>query len=217
MGKVVSTGTEPPPELNWPNFRWRVGIWLTIASTVLTFILFVFPELSQGKFDRERISLAVAVALLPFVIVSAFPWLFKAGRIVGARAKLYPRLICIWKAQNRDLTEVRGAIAEFVQRSIEARTFDIDRACFTKGRLYVLVARKSGHEMVVGDTFEVVDREDNMSMGQFKVTEVRGNVYYAYGISHVDPNWLGYVQERGEVGVVPNIVAIQIAQGGQNG
>lgn len=80
-----------------------------------------------------------------------------------------------------------------------------------------MVTRKSGHEMALGDNFEIVDRKDNMPMGQFQVTEVRDKVYYAYGISHVDPIWLGYVQERGEIGVMPNIVAIHIPKGGQNG
>lgn len=216
MSKAASTDKEPLPELNWPEFKWRVGTWLTIASTLLSFAIFIFPSLSQNQFDGQRIPVAVLVALLPFLLVSAFPWLLKVGQVAAVRAKLYPRLMGMWRTQGRDLAEIKGAMAEFVQHSVRACIFDVERASYTKGRLYVLVARQTGHEMAVGDDLEVIDREDNVSMGQFQVTEVREKVYYACGISYVDPVWLGYVQERGEIGVMPNIVAIHIPKGGQN-
>jgi hypothetical protein len=68
--------------------------------------------------------------------------------------------------------------------------------------------------MIIEDRVEIIDTEDGMSMGQFKVTEIRTDVYYAEEIGHIDPVWSGYIRGKGETEVIPHMIAMHIPRGG---
>lgn len=207
------SATELPKIFNWPKFQWRMGLLFTIASFLLTSILLIFPNLSEGRFSCYRIFLIVFMIVGPFIIISVLPWLFKVVLTITKRVDYYPALLEISKTQQQDLTNMRNAIAELLQNIPKSITFEIKRASFTNGKLYILL-RKSDGNMIIGDRVEIIDTEDGMSMGQFKVTEIRMDVYYAEEIGHIDPVWSGYIREKGETEVIPHMKAIYIPRGG---
>lgn len=205
------------PELNWPKFQWNVTKWLTIASFLIGALLLIFPGWSEGKFDEYRILVAVLIIMSPFLLFTAFPWICKVSTVTARRLRCYPKLLETSKGQGRDLKAMNKMIVDFIQNHINSNSFEIVRSAFTNEKLYILLARQSGKEMVVGNIVEVLHKKDNMLMGRFKVTELREKVYYAEGISHVDPLWLGYVRKQGEIQIQPHMIAIHVPNGGQNG
>jgi hypothetical protein len=205
------------PNLTWPRFHWRLSSWLTIVSVLLAAIFLLFPSISEGKSIIERILLGVIIALSPLILFSLVPWLYASGIVIVGRIRYYPKLSELLKIEQRDLTEIRNVMAELVQKLFKANTFEIQKAAFTNGKLYIILRKKTNSGLDIGDSVEVIDDKDGMSMGQFVVTEIRDEVYYAEGISHVDRLWLGYVREKGEITVIPHMVAIHIPHGGQNG
>lgn len=216
------------PELWWPKFKWHFNVWQTIVLAWLAYVLSVFPGMMEGRSAGYRVLVGVLIFLSVFLLIMTIQWLFTAGRTIVRRVIFYPKLMETYNVERRDLTEINEALTEsntelhktgvyLLQNHFNARSFEIRKAAFTKGRIYILLARKSGYKMVVGDIVDVIDQEDNRFMGRFKVIELRENDYYAVGTGKIDGLWSGYVREQGETEVMPRMVAICIFEGGYNG
>lgn len=217
-GKQARQGTDLGglmQELRWPKFRWRVrvAVWLTIVSAVITSVIFLCPDLSAGRSVGYRVLLWILIIFSTFLLV-AIPWFFTAGRTIVERVRWHPKLLETYNGERHELADMQKIVVDIVQNHIFARSFEIRKAAFTKGRLCILLARRSGYEMAAGYMVDVIDQEDNKFMGKFKVTELHENAYYAEEISNIDPVWLGYVRQQGETEVIPHMVAICIHKGG---
>lgn len=202
------------PELNWPKLRWRVTRNLTIVMGLLAIILFIFPSLTEEKSNEYRILVAVLIILIPFIFFTAIPWSYEAMRVTIRRVRRYPRLLGISKGEWSALTKLQKSMAEYLMNQIKHHGFEIELVAFRKGKLYILIAKQSATDLNMGDVFEVIDYVDPKPMGQFKVTEIRDELYYAEGINRVDKLWMGYVQKYGETKCNPDMVAIHIPEGG---
>lgn len=198
------------PELGWPKFWWRVAMWVAIVSLVLSLILFIFPNLSEGMSIRERLLLAGLILAGPFVVISAIPWLFKAAVVVVRRVQHCPTLFNLAEAKERDLTEARDIVKALVRAGIGISGFGIRKAAFFKGRLTISLRGDAGSELAVGDKIRVIDSRDGILMGVFEVTAITQDGCYAVDVSDLDPLWLGHVRGLGETEVTPDLVAIHV-------
>ncbi len=214
--KKTSEG-EVASELTWPKFSWNVTKWFTIGSFVIGALLLIFPDWSEGKFDEYRILAAVLIIMSPFLLFTAFPWILQAGFVTIKRVRRYTKLLEAYNAESSKLTELQKTMVAYLQNQINYNKYEIRLAAFKDGKLYILLPRHSVSRMALGDIAEVIDVRDSLPMGQFIVTEIRDEFYYAVGINHVDQVWLGYVRQQGETKFTPYLIAIHIPQGGKNG
>lgn len=204
-------------ELSWPKLHWRATTYFTVVSGLLTILLFAFPGLSEGRFDQYRILIAVLIIILPFILFTGIPWLYRAIPTIVKRVIYYTEIRRGYLETKKDFTELQKTMAEYLMNQIDCHKLEINLAGFKDGKIYLLLLRKSEVNVELGDIVEVIDSRDYMRMGQFKITEIRSEVYYAEEASHVDKLWLGYVKERGETKFSPNMTALHIPRGGNNG
>jgi len=204
-------------ELLWPKLHWRVTPYFTVASVLIAIILFAFPGLSEGRFDQYRIFIAVLIILFPFVFITGIPWLYRAVLTIAQRVIYYVEVRRVYLKTEKDYTEIQKTMVEYLVNQIECNEFEITLTGSKDGKIYILLLRKSEVNIKIGDIVEVIDKRDYMTMGQFEITEIRSEVYYAEGVSHVDKVWFGYVKERGETKFSPDMTALYIPRGGNDG
>lgn len=204
-------------ELSWPRLHWRATTYLTTVSVLLAIVLFAFPGLSEGTFDEYRILIAVLIILFPFILFTGIPWLYRAISTIVKRVIYYTEIRRGYLETKKDFTELQKTMVEYLMNQINCHKLEIDLAGFKDGKIYLLLLRKSEVNIKLGDIVEVIDSRDYMPMGQFRITEIRSEVYYAEEANHVDRLWLGYVKERGETKFLPNMTALRIPRGGNNG
>lgn len=204
-------------ELTWPKLHWRATTYVTIASGLIAILLFAFPELSEGRFNQYRILIAVLIIILPFILFTVIPWLYRAIPTIVKRVMCYKEIRRAYLETKRDFTELKITMVEYLTNLFDSRKLEINLAGFKNGKLFLLLLRKPEVNIELGDIVEVIDSRDYMPMGQFKITEVRNEVYYAEEASHVDKLWSGYVKEHGETKFSPNMTALYIPRGGSNG
>ena len=202
-------------ELSWPKPQWRVTRYLTIVSTLVAIVVFVIPGLSGGDFESRRIVIAVIVIVIPLVVSTGIPWLYRAIRVIVKRVSYYSEIRRIYLETRKDFMELQKAMAGYLMNQVGRDELEIQLAAFKNGKIFLLLSRKAEVNIELGDVVEVVDNRDYKSMGQFRITEIRGEVYYAEEVSHVDKLWLGYVKIRGETRFLPNMIAIRMP-GGEN-
>lgn len=203
-------------ELLWPKPQWRATTYLTMVSVLLAIVLFVIPGLSEGSFDRHRILIVVIIIVIPFVVFTGIPWLYKAIRTIVKRVTYYPEIQRVYLETKKDFMELHKAMTGYLISQIDCHKLDIQLAAFKDGKIYLILLRKAEVDIKLGDVVEVIDSRDYQSMGQFRITEIRSEVYYAEGVSHVDKLWLGYVKIHGETKFLPNMIALRIPRGENN-
>ena len=203
-------------ELSWPKLQWRATLYLTIVSVLLAIVLFVAPGLSEGRFDKNRILIGVIIIVIPFVVFTGIPWLYKAIRTIEKRIIYYPEIQRAYLETKKDFTEIHKAMTGYLMNQIGCHKLEIQLAAFKDGKIYLMLFRKSGVEIKLGDVVEVIDSRDYKSMGQFRITEIRSEAYYAEEASHVDKLWLGYVKMHGETRFLPNMIALRPPKGEDN-
>lgn len=202
-------------ELSWPKPQWRVTRYLTIVSTLLAIVVFVIPGLSGGDLESRRIVIAVIVIVIPVVVFTGIPWLYRAIRVIVKRVSYYSEIRRIHLETRKDFMELQKAMTGYLMNQVGRDELEIQLAAFKNGKIFLLLSRKAEVNIELGDVVEVVDNRDYKSMGQFRITEIRSEVYYAEEVSHVDKLWLGYVKIRGETRFLPNMIAIRMP-GGEN-
>jgi hypothetical protein len=203
-------------ELSWPKLQWRATLYFTIVSVLLAIVLFVAPWLSEGRFDKNRILIAVIIIVIPFVVFTGIPWLYKAIRTIVKRVIYYPEIQRVYLDTKKDFMELHKAMTGYLMNEIGCHKLEIQLAAFKDGKIFLILLRKAEVDIKLGDVVEVIDSRDYQSMGQFRITEIRSEVYYAEEARHVDKLWLGYVKIHGETKFLPNMIALHIPRGENN-
>jgi hypothetical protein len=193
-----------PPRLEKPQWQWLPRL-LELVPFLLGFVLLFFPTLIDSW---VRWPIGVVLMSAP-VSVPALIWLCKAGRVAFQRVRHYSCLYEYAQSTGADLTQAQRRIYGFLQRQVETRASEITGACHRDGKLYITLKKHRGRRLAKGDSLLVLDNEDGKLMGEFEVTEVRADEYYAVGVNAVDPVWLGRVRQQGETRMLPGMVAIQ--------
>jgi len=201
-----------PPDLKWPKLQWQPMMWLSLIPFALSFVVFFVPILAEERLKSQRILIGVVLLLMP-VIVPICTWLWRASRITYQRTINYSLLHdrALWYSE--ELFHARKDIFAILQSSLGGRLFEITRARYEQGLLYIALNKNKSTKLIEGNIVMVVHKFDGMSMGQFEVTEVRTNEYYAVGVRSIDPLWLTRMEQQGEISLIPNMAAIYLPRG----
>jgi hypothetical protein len=196
-------------ELEWPHLRLRFLKWLNLLSSVLGIIGFIFLNLNLSL----RIIIGIGIAISP-LFINISRWGFDAIRVLIRRVQIYPRL-------QKDLCELQNKFSElkdsfFRLAMKETKIYEIISAKIQRGSLFIALRSDQKNPLLNGQKIIVIDKSDQTYMGQFEVVEDFSGGYYARGMKDIDPVWFGYIHERGESRMIPNVVGISIPIGGKN-
>jgi hypothetical protein len=189
-----SNTVKPLPSLEYPKFRWRWEFWLTFIPYLFLFL-------------KPPLYIKVVLFLVPLVVPTLF-WLVHVTIVLVKRAKLYPKAYSSLHMMRGDLASLHRDFVETILQFNVSGILEITRVAYVKGNLYLTLSKPPRKILNIGDEVVVVDTQDAKLMGFFQITEFHARDCYAKGVKEVDKLWLGYVQLRGEVHTLPDMVAI---------
>ena len=133
------------------------------------------------------------------------------------QTKYFQNLYNYYQNVSSELEELKELFFHRFINSVEDKIHEIKAAKFQRGKLYIVLKNNSKLNLKEGNKIEVIDKRDLVYLGQFEITEVRNNEYFAIGVKNIDSVWKGYVRQEGETTIMPNIAAIYLPSGEYNG
>lgn len=197
------------PKIKWPRWAWRdSGWWLTVFGTVFAVIAYVQPSVSKHSF-LIRIGIAFGSFVLSPVLLLTADYILKACFAAVHRLRAYDDLHNVAERQAEQLEKAQEMNLKLSQELTSGRRFEIEKSLFYQDELYILLRKKRGARLEVGDMVGVIDAQDGGIMGVFEVSEVLSAGYRAKA-SYVDPVWLGFVHQNAaaEMPAPPNTIAL---------
>ncbi len=133
------------------------------------------------------------------------------------RARAY---VTIREAYNAILIEQeqsKSLIYALMRERENHRTLRIEYCYFYNERAFIALTRKKGFRVQVGNAFTVVDQENGLVMGDFVITDDKGDCYLAMSPQNIDAVWLGYIRQAGasRSEPPPSAVALFIESNGE--
>lgn len=195
-----------PAPLKWP--RWKYSFkWFTFIPYILGFFAFFVPDLE----NKYRIIIGIFLLLLP-VLTQTFLWIGKIIVTICKRTNYYPNLYNYYQNVISEFEELKELFYCKFINIIKDNILEIKGAKYQRGKLYIALQNNSKLNLKKSNKIVVFDKKDWIFLGQFEITEVRKSEYIALGIK-VDPVWQGYVRQKGETTIMPNITAIYLHSG----
>lgn len=207
-----------PQELAWPEFSLRRAEYIiSFIASIIGIISFSFPQIINSQWYKEYHTYGILLILPVFYYV--FKWFIFLIGIIIKRIKYYPQLFDQCNQLNKTNQELNQGIVELQKNFPNRIMLDLIRASVIENKLYLSIGKNDKATLAEEDTITVIDIKDSMLMGVFDIIQIRQDDYYALGKENsVDPLWLGYIRERNsEVSIFPNLIAIYIPKGDQNG
>lgn len=113
------------------------------------------------------------------------------------------------RSAEEKLPEMMAAVLSFGRSAQPERVFEIGRASYEGERVFIALRKGPGRALSAGTPLDVLHTEDGLVMGAFTVSEIRSEEYYAVGrVREVDPVWVGMLVERGEMTMLPHMIAV---------
>jgi hypothetical protein len=201
---------------DWPRWTWQGSSWwLTAVGAIVGLLVIAFPSLISHQL-WIRLTLALICCLLPtallLVIYSA-----KALVVGTSRLRSYDELYKKLERRSEELIQAQETILYLSQELTSSRRFEIDKVLDYANNLYIVLKKKRGAKLSVGNTLAVIDFSDGSVMGVFEVTEVRAKEYRAISTSFVNAVWLGFIRQSGraESAAPPHTAAILMVKEGE--
>ena len=211
MGKIRKATQElQPKELEWPRLKWQSEMWFALIPFVLGFIVFLFPNLSgDEKYIQLRFIIGIPLLFSPLLVPLTI-WGIRILNNAMLRIDEYPRIFALLVKVRSELRQLNQNFMDLVQSTSNQHRFEILKASVYEKQYFIVVKKTANPLLKTDDTLIVVDVADKKRMGNFQVTEERENEYYAQNIGNIDPVWSGYIRQRGEVTVNPNLTALYL-------
>ncbi len=194
-----------PKDCKWPAPKIHLHKELAVISSFLGLASFLITSRQDDL--KLRIGLSVVILVATYILIQAFLLVAKIIFVIYKRINYYPSLYNLYKNAHSRLREVEQEFVSYVSNSTKRYMFEIARTTYQGNQLYLSLKKKDTFNLNVNDVIIVIDKNDLYYMGQFKVTEIRTDIYYAVGTKHIDPVWLSFVMRKEEVEMTPNLVA----------
>ena len=202
-----------PSQHPWPRLHWRPELWFTFVGSLLAFVVFFWPSISDSQSPvSSRLLIGIPLLLAP-LLAPALLWLLATTRTVARRVRDYPRVHLAAVQELDDIDSLKSDVYAIALQRQEARALNILAATVVDGHLYLSLARTPDTLLAIDDPVAVIDQSDGLTMGMFKITQVREQDYYAVGTSGINPLWKGQVLQLGETTMFPNMVALAFREG----
>ena len=202
-----------PNEYSWSRIRWRTGFWLAFIPSILAFVVFFWPKITEQETPSGlRLLIGIPLVMAP-ILVPIFFWLIANIRTALNRIREFGNL---WEISNDRADEnelLKANFAKFVLEVTERQSHDLKGAKIQNSHVYISVTKGPKPKLTDDDQLWVIDITDLRLMGIFQVAQETASEYYAVSIGGIDPLWKGEIHQQGEVHMFPNMTAISISKG----
>ncbi|MBE7553222.1 MAG: hypothetical protein HS126_19300 [Anaerolineales bacterium] len=197
-------------DLSFPKWQWSFDRWEFILGTVLSIALpFIFnPSASL----LVNLIFVAGCVIITIILTPTFIWLLNRIKVSYRRIAYYPQLRENARQMVTSLEQASEQNSKLIQYILsQSPLFEIRRVFRENERIFLVLAKKRGSKLEVGDKLEVVDSEDYKPLGSCEVLEVRTDGYYTLA-THLDALWKGYIMSQNalEMPVSPYKVAVKI-------
>ena len=202
-----------PLRLNWPHIEWKFSKRVMVISYALAFIVFFFPLFAESdNYSQLRFFIGIPLLLSPGIVPVVY-WGFSIFKYIILRVTLYPKVYRLYIHAIRELALLNRGFIDLIKRTSENRYFEIKIASFYDRSYFISIQKRK--DLILKKNYKVVVSHisDNRIMGMFQVTDVRKDEYIANNIGMIDPVWAGYIRQRGEIHINPNLVATYLSEG----
>ena len=213
FGSDVFEVSSIPPPLPWPKIRWRWEFLLGLLPFLMGLVPLFIPDLSNAPiYQRYRIPIGVILLASPVAIPLAI-WLVKIFSTLIRRGTKYSLAIESAEMRDAQLMELKASFYNLLMQATPYDVFEISMASFYKGDLFVAVRSTDGKKLTEGKMLTIVDTNDAMILGVFKVVQIRADDYFAQAEGIVDPVLAGYIRQQQETAMLPHVVALSFRAG----
>ena len=192
-------------DFDWPMWKIRWFNWISIISLLFALTIFLMPQMNDENKSNYRVILVLSLLVGP-VLMQTFLWIAKVFLVIYKRIIIFPCLYSSYQNTQCRLLEVEQHFAHYALNNT-THMLEIVMISYHDKQLYLSLKKNSTLNLNKNDMITVIDKNDFYCMGQFKVTEIRTDVYYAVGTKLIDPVWLSFVMRKEEVEMTPNLVA----------
>lgn len=187
------------PRWHLPDSAW----WFTVWGGVAALITFLFVSFSSvGLFARIIIT-AFAFLIAPLG-VSIFSYGYKLLCYIRKRLSVYDDLYIDWLTLNERLSKANETVLSLGSSVERKNVLELKRVHFFRDKLHVFIKKRRGLSLEEGQLIVVIDISDGLTLGYFRVSEVRQSEYLAQQEDDsIDPLWLGFIKNTGESEMYP--------------
>ena len=187
---------QPPTKINWPIWNWPTSGWaFTVLGSLLGGLLLAFPTVTTLEV-RYRIVLLIILAILPVVVLACVHALNICSTFFR-RGTEYITLLGLIDEYSTELNNSNQIVSGFLAERQEKRSLTIDYCYFYEPNAIVVLHKKRGFSVDVGDILTVVDTDEGRLLGTIEITVVNSNGYTAKIIGDVDALWMGHIRNTG--------------------
>jgi hypothetical protein len=201
------------PTLDLPKIKWDSMMWLTVIPFLLSFLPFVFPKLlTDLSLTKLKFIIVIPLFLAP-LLVPLTCWILKTIIVINRRARIYPSLYLHSQNTSLEIEQLRKSYYDFTNTINKEKEFEIIKVGHEKNKLLIVVRKRKSPKIAKNDLLNVLHKKDGLLMGIFQVVEIKSKEFYAIGIRNIDPVWLGFVLQEGEVNINPYLAAVLFNKG----
>jgi hypothetical protein len=137
-------------------------------------------------------------------------YLYRVADVIYKRVRCYEYLHGLTEQKSEEIIRSRDTITNLLGELIETRSIEIEKVQYFKKHLGLLLKKRRGLNLEVGNEVRVIDMTDGSVMGVFEISEARRTHYIAKSSGSIDAVWLGYIHGTGdgESYAPPNTAAI---------
>lgn len=201
-----------------PKVEWKLNFWLTFIPYVTSFILFFFPQLiNLEEYKILRYILGALLLFTPF-LYQLIDWLVKLNKAIKNRVENYDYLIETLKQSKKDIKDYKESVFElFSMFNKFLEPYGVIEAHYNEKSFFVVVRKKIRTNLIEGDRFFIINKEDNSFIGIFKIINKNDDCYTAIGQLGLDPMWAGFIRDKGRVDFLPYMQAFYYLEGDNYG
>jgi hypothetical protein len=195
-----------PKYFKWPTWKIHLLNWLSVISFLFAITIFIMSQINDSGKEKFCIILGFVFLVAPVLIPMSW-WVVRVLLVIFERTTYYPFLYSLYQETSSQSVDLEQQFVSYVLNSTKDYMFEISRVTYQSNQLYISLKKKEAFNLNINDIVIVIDKNDGYFMGQFEITEIRTDVYYAVGTKLIDPLWRSVVREKVEIEMTPNLVA----------
>lgn len=217
MKKTTDKSQKTFYRLDFPSIAWRSDYWPGLIGFFIGLIPLFFPNLTDIDWYRTyRIPIGIILVLMP-AIIPIFLWVWRTLDIASKRICQFPELFENYNLVEQEKQDLQRNFYCLLTGLPEKEGVELVAAEFQKSRYVITIRKMRSEKFQKGDLVAVVDRRDNLVLGNFEIIQIRSGDYIAENRNSINPVWAGDIREKGTISILPNLFAYKIPQGVPDG
>ncbi len=200
-----------PPNFHKPKIKWRYDIYWSAIPFILSIITFIFPDIINKYIHLQNNLLLGAFLFFSPVYLPVVFFLIRLVLCSIQRSANYPRLYACAELAILNYDHLRNEYFDIITKLNEKNEVEIIKAGIDRGKIYVVFKKKKHRIIQNNEKIAIIHKEDGLLLGIFSISEIRTEEVYAKEYTNIDPVWFGYLMQKQETVITPNLAAYLVS------